>query len=57
MIALKDILYKVTINAVVGSTSVHVNAIQFDSEIFERMMYLLHKRNVVDGHNFIDTGY
>ncbi len=31
MIVLKDILYKVTINAVVGSTSVTVNKIEFDS--------------------------
>ena len=31
MVALKDILYKVTLNAVTGSTSVMVDAIEFDS--------------------------
>ena len=31
MIELKDILYKVTLNSVVGSTSVAINNIDFDS--------------------------
>tara|TARA_R110000868_G_scaffold720_2_gene5209 strand:- start:5904 stop:7367 length:1464 start_codon:yes stop_codon:yes gene_type:complete len=55
MIALKDILYKVTINAVVGSTFVDVNAIYFDSRhISHNDVFVAIKGNVVDGHNFID---
>ncbi len=55
MIALKDILYKVTINAVVGSTGVQVNAIEFDSrQIKTKDVFLAIRGSVVDGHNFID---
>ena len=35
MKVLKDILYKVTINAVVGSTSIDVAKIEFDSRQIE----------------------
>ncbi|RKE98365.1 UDP-N-acetylmuramoyl-L-alanyl-D-glutamate--2,6-diaminopimelate ligase [Ichthyenterobacterium magnum] len=53
---LKDILYKVTINAVVGSTSVLVNTINFDSrQICENDVFVAVKGNLVDGHKFIDT--
>ena len=56
MIALKDILYKVTINAVVGSTSVNVNAIDFDSrKIKNGDLFVAIKGTVVDGHKFIDV--
>ena len=41
MIALKDILYKVTINAVAGSTGVNITAIDFDS------------RNIKSGYVFL----
>ncbi len=55
MIALKDILYKVTINAVVGSTFVDVNAIYFDSRrVSHNDVFVAIKGNVVDGHDFID---
>ncbi|GGK20858.1 UDP-N-acetylmuramoyl-L-alanyl-D-glutamate--2,6-diaminopimelate ligase [Yeosuana aromativorans] len=55
MMALKDILYKVTINAVVGSTSVGINAIQFDSRRIESNdVFVAIKGSVVDGHDFID---
>lgn len=55
MMALKDILYKVTINAVVGSTSVGINAIQFDSRSIESNdVFVAIKGSVVDGHDFID---
>lgn len=55
MIALKDILYKVTINAVVGSTGVQVNAIQFDSrQIKTNDVFVAIRGSVVDGHNFIE---
>lgn len=52
---LKDILYKVTINAVVGSTSVKVNALHFDSrKIFKNDVFVAIKGSVSDGHQFID---
>jgi UDP-N-acetylmuramoyl-L-alanyl-D-glutamate--2,6-diaminopimelate ligase len=55
MIALKDILYKVTINAVIGSTSVQVNAIDFDSRnIKSGYVFVAIKGTVSDGHQFID---
>ena len=55
MIKLKDILYKVTINAVVGDTNVMVNHVQFDSrKISENDVFVAVKGTVVDGHSFID---
>jgi len=55
MAELKDILYKVTINAVVGSTSVHVNAIDFDSRnISKNDVFVAIKGSVTDGHQYID---
>ena len=55
MIALKDILYKVTINAVVGSTSIDVSAIDFDSrKITDNNLFLAIRGTIADGHNFID---
>ena len=55
MIALKDILYKVTINAVIGSTSVQLNAIHFDSRnIKNGCVFVAIKGTVSDGHQFID---
>lgn len=55
MIALKDILYKVTINAVVGDTTVNINAIHFDSRSIKNAdLFVAIKGNVVDGHRFID---
>jgi len=55
MIALKDILYKVTINSVVGSTSIQLNAIDFDSRnIKDGCVFVAINGSVVDGHKFID---
>ena len=55
MIALKDILYKVSINAVIGSTSVQLNAIHFDSRnIKNGCVFVAIKGTVSDGHQFID---
>lgn len=55
MAQLKDILYKVTINAVVGSTSVQVNAIDFDSRhIAQNNVFVAIKGSLTDGHNYID---
>lgn len=56
MTELKDILYKVTINAVVGSTSVQVNEIHFDSRnISKNDVFVAIKGTLSDGHQFIET--
>jgi len=55
MKVLKDILYKVTINAVVGSTSIDVAKIEFDSrQIEDEDVFVAIKGLQVDGHNFIE---
>ena len=55
MAELKDILYKVTINAVVGSTSVAVNEIHFDSRAVSKGdVFVAIKGATVDGHNYIE---
>ena len=55
MKALKDILYKVTINAVVGNTSVGVPAIDFDSRKIEKGdLFVAINGLVSNGHEFID---
>ena len=55
MMELKDILYKVTLNSVVGSTSVSVNSIDFDSRnISLNDVFVAIPGSVVDGHNYID---
>ncbi|XMO87337.1 UDP-N-acetylmuramoyl-L-alanyl-D-glutamate--2,6-diaminopimelate ligase [Algibacter sp. AS12] len=55
MIALKDILYKATINAVVGSTNIDVVAINFDSRKIENNHAFVAIRGLVaDGHDYID---
>jgi len=52
---LKNILYKVGINAVVGNTDVTINNIHFDSRIAESGdVFVAIKGTVVDGHDFID---
>ena len=55
MIALKDILYKVTLNAVSGNTSIGINAIDFDSRnIKEGDVFVAIRGSVADGHKYID---
>ena len=55
MAQLKDILYKVTINAVVGTTSVSVNAVNFDSRnITQGDVFVAIKGTLTDGHKYID---
>ena len=54
MIQIKDILYKVTINKVVGSTSVAINKIEFDSRsIMLNDVFVAIKGTISDGHKFI----
>ena len=51
----KDILYKVAVTAVNGSTDRFVNAIQFDSRKVELdTLFVAQKGLVFDGHQFID---
>lgn len=55
MMALRDILYKVTLNAVVGNTSVSVNAVNFDSRKVENDdLFVAIKGQIADGHEYID---
>lgn len=55
MIELKNILYKVTLDAVVGNTSVSINNIQFDSrKVSKKDVFVAIKGTVVDGHYFIE---
>ena len=52
---LKDILYKVTINSVVGATSVSIGAIHFNSKnIAVNDVFVAIKGSVVDGHAYIE---
>jgi UDP-N-acetylmuramoyl-L-alanyl-D-glutamate--2,6-diaminopimelate ligase len=52
---LKEILYKVAIEAVHGSTNVEVNAIHFDSRKIESNdVFVAIKGSLSDGHTFID---
>ena len=55
MISLKDILYKVNINAVVGDTNVLIDQVHFDSRKIDNAdVFVAIKGNVVDGHDFIN---
>ncbi|MCF7567622.1 UDP-N-acetylmuramoyl-L-alanyl-D-glutamate--2,6-diaminopimelate ligase [Sabulilitoribacter arenilitoris] len=56
MMILKDILYKVTLNTVVGSTGVSINNIHFDSRNIKKAdLFVAVTGSVVDGHKFIDV--
>ncbi|WP_299273403.1 UDP-N-acetylmuramoyl-L-alanyl-D-glutamate--2,6-diaminopimelate ligase [uncultured Psychroserpens sp.] len=56
MTLLKDILYKVTLNAVTGNTSLEANAICFDSRhVSNGDVFVAIKGTLVDGHEFIDV--
>ena len=54
MIVLKDILYKIPIEKVIGSTTVAVRNIEFDSrEVGLNDVFVAIKGTVSDGHDFI----
>lgn len=56
MILLKDILYKVTLEKVVGNTSVAINEMDFDSrKISLNDVFIAIKGTVSDGHKFINN--
>ncbi len=55
MAQLKDILYKVNINAVTGSTSIDVNAIDFDSRNIKKGdVFVAIDGSTVNGHDYIE---
>lgn len=52
---LKDILYKVALEAVHGSTTIEVNAVHFDSrKVAANDVFVAIKGTISDGHEFID---
>lgn len=56
MSVLKDILYKVTIEAVVGSTATSINGIHFNSRnIGAGDVFVAINGSVVDGHQYIES--
>jgi len=56
LIELKNILYKVTLNAVVGSTSIGINSIHFDSrKIYSNDVFVAILGTSSDGHDYINT--
>ena len=55
MIILKDILYKVAIEAVKGSTEMVISKIEFDSrKIQDNDVFVAIRGTVSDGHDFIE---
>ncbi|TPN85842.1 UDP-N-acetylmuramoyl-L-alanyl-D-glutamate--2,6-diaminopimelate ligase [Aquimarina algicola] len=55
MIELKDILYKVAINAVAGNTVIDVNKIEFDSrKVSKGDVFVAIKGTISDGHDYIE---
>ena len=54
MKSLKDILYKVEISSVIGTTDLHISAIAFDSrKVTKQSLFVAVKGTQVDGHKFI----
>ena len=55
MIVLKDILYKVSIEAVKGTTEIDINTIDFDSrKIRENDVFVAIRGSLSDGHDYIE---
>jgi UDP-N-acetylmuramoyl-L-alanyl-D-glutamate--2,6-diaminopimelate ligase len=56
VIILKDILYKVALEVVKGSTEMAINKIEFDSrKIMENDVFVAIRGTVSNGHDFIET--
>lgn len=56
MIILKDILYKVAIESVHGSTEMAIEKIEFDSrKVKENDLFVAIRGTISDGHDFIET--
>ncbi len=56
MIVLKDILYKVRLNAVTGSTNISVNAVHFDSRKIEKGdVFVAIRGSASDGHDYVSN--
>jgi UDP-N-acetylmuramoyl-L-alanyl-D-glutamate--2,6-diaminopimelate ligase len=56
VILLKDILYKVTIETVIGSTSTTVHNLEFDSRrVVLNDVFIAIRGTVSDGHDYIDS--
>src|SRR6185312_790808 len=52
---LRDILYKVALTEVIGTTSMAVSSVEFDSrKVAKGCLFIAVKGITVDGHNFID---
>ncbi|MFY0603740.1 MAG: UDP-N-acetylmuramoyl-L-alanyl-D-glutamate--2,6-diaminopimelate ligase [Flavobacteriaceae bacterium] len=52
----KDILYKVAVNAVFGDTNISISEIAFDSrKVSANSLFVAQKGLMVDGHKYIDT--
>lgn len=52
---LKDILHKVSVNSICGSTDIIINNIQFDSRLVQKNnLFIAQKGTTVDGHLFIE---
>ncbi len=52
---LKDILYKVAVESVIGTTDLHIGSIEFDSRnVAENSLFVAQKGLNFDGHQFID---
>jgi len=55
LLKLKDILYKVAVEKVVGSTNISIDDIQFDSrKVSANTLFIAQKGLHFDGHQFID---
>ncbi|MBT8254771.1 MAG: UDP-N-acetylmuramoyl-L-alanyl-D-glutamate--2,6-diaminopimelate ligase [Flavobacteriaceae bacterium] len=55
MIELKNILYKVNLNAVIGSTAIPLKTLQFDSrKVSAGDVFVAVRGSVVDGHDYIE---
>ncbi len=56
MESLKEILYGVALEQVVGSTEVEINNLQFDSrKVIKKSLFIAIKGTLSDGHQFIDV--